>query len=66
MWEYLTLNLSDLPRETTELDLLNDAGTQGWELVAMTPNNTAYLKREITKKPTTLIRRRTEAAATTK
>src|SRR5262245_34010923 len=30
-----------------ELDMLNAAGAEGWELVGITSNNVAYLKREI-------------------
>ena len=45
-WEYITLNLSDLPFKTHAVDLLNRVGEQGWELVANTRNNVAYLKRE--------------------
>jgi hypothetical protein len=53
-WEYITVNLSDLPRDTGELDLLNDAGKNGWELIAIVSNNIAYLKREVAKaKPAT-------------
>jgi DNA-binding protein H-NS len=29
------------------VDVLNDAGDEGWELVAILENNMAYLKREI-------------------
>jgi len=46
-WEYVTINLSDLPRDTVELDLLNEVGKDGWELVGITSNNNAYLKRAI-------------------
>ena len=46
-WEYIVVNLSDLPRETGELDLLNDMGKHGWELVGITSNNNAYLKRPV-------------------
>jgi hypothetical protein len=58
-WEYITLNLSDLPRKISELDVLNAAGEKGWELIAITSNNIAYLKRPIprrssrTSRPTT-------------
>jgi hypothetical protein len=45
-WEYLVIDLSDLPRKTDEIDLLNDAGVNGWELVGITTNNKAYLKRQ--------------------
>jgi hypothetical protein len=46
-WEYLVIDLSDLPRRTGEMDLLNDAGVNGWELVGITSNNKAYLKRQV-------------------
>ena len=50
-WEYISLNLSDLPRNTEGIDLLNDAGKEGWELVALTGNNLAYLKRQVRRRP---------------
>jgi hypothetical protein len=46
-WEYISINLNDLPRSSDEIDLLNDAGHEGWELVVITSNNIAYLKREV-------------------
>lgn len=46
-WEYDKLDLNDPPRRRTDLDLLNEAGHAGWELVALTANNIAILKREI-------------------
>jgi hypothetical protein len=46
-WEYEKLALNDLPRKTDEIDVLNDAGKDGWELIAITPNNVAILKRPI-------------------
>jgi hypothetical protein len=46
-WEYSNINLNDLPRSSDEIDLLNDAGHAGWELVVITSNNIAYLKREV-------------------
>jgi hypothetical protein len=53
-WEYEKLNLSDVPRRGDDVDLLNDAGEKGWELVAVTANNMAYLKRPLlpAKRPT--------------
>jgi hypothetical protein len=45
-WEYIKLDLNDLPRNTKEIELLNDAGKDGWELVAIL-NGIAYLKREV-------------------
>ena len=44
-WEYQKIDLNDLPRKTEEIDLLCDAGKEGWELVAIMPNGVAYLKR---------------------
>jgi hypothetical protein len=46
-WEYEKLDLNDTPRKSDEIDVLNDAGQEGWELVAITPNNVAILKREV-------------------
>jgi hypothetical protein len=46
-WEYLRLDLNDLPRRGGETASLNKAGEEGWELVAVTHNGLAILKREI-------------------
>ena len=46
-WEYLKINLNQHPPRGDELDLLNAAGAEGWELVGITSNNTAYLRRQI-------------------
>ena len=46
-WEYSRINLNEVPRRTDDIDLLNDAGKEGWELVAITTNNIAFLKRQI-------------------
>jgi DNA-binding protein H-NS len=46
-WEYRKLALSPLPRKTEEIDLLCEAGKDGWELVAILDNNVAYMKREV-------------------
>ena len=45
-WEYTTVDLSKLPPRTDEIDLLNDAGEEGWDLVIITINGVAYLKRQ--------------------
>ena len=44
-WEYQKISLNDASRRTDDIDLLCAAGLQGWELVAVLPNNVAYLKR---------------------
>ena len=49
-WEYCKIDLGDLPREKTDLDFLAKAGDDGWELIAITIHNTAYLKRPISKR----------------
>lgn len=46
-WEYKKLALNEAPRRGDEIDLLCDAGDEGWELVAVLPNGVAYLKREL-------------------
>jgi hypothetical protein len=46
-WEYRKIDLNQLPRKTDDIDLLCDAGEEGWELVAILTNNVAYLKREL-------------------
>jgi hypothetical protein len=48
-WEYIRICLSDLPLNIDSVDILNDAGKDGWELIVITSNNIAYLKLEITK-----------------
>jgi len=48
-WEYRKINLNDLPRGAMDLDLLDKAGGDDWELVVITINSIAYLKRHIPK-----------------
>ena len=36
-----------LARKVEDVDVLCDAGKDGWELVGISPNNMAYLKRSI-------------------
>jgi hypothetical protein len=48
-WEYRKIDLNDPPQEKSELDLLDKAGDEGWELVVITANKIAYLKRPISK-----------------
>lgn len=44
-WEYRIVNLGDTSHRGLDNDVLAQAGDDGWELVAVTPNNLAYLKR---------------------
>ena len=46
-WEYSKRDLSEVPTKIDDIDLLNDAGRDGWELVSITANNIAYLKRPV-------------------
>jgi hypothetical protein len=46
-WEYLTIDLAYLPARTDEIDLLNEAGEQGWELIAIMSNHVAFLRRQV-------------------
>ncbi|MET0651852.1 MAG: hypothetical protein ABWY63_04990 [Hyphomicrobiaceae bacterium] len=46
-WEYLRLDLNDAPRRGDETGVLNRAGGEGWELVIVSRNGVAILKREI-------------------
>ncbi len=46
-WEYKKIALNESPRGRDEIDLLCDAGDEGWELVAVLPTGIAYLKREL-------------------
>ena len=46
-WEYLRLDLNDAPRRGDGIDVLSRAGSEGWELVTVTGNGVALLKREV-------------------
>jgi len=46
-WEYTTINLSDVPIKILVDDVLNNVGEEGWELIAITANHIAYLKRQV-------------------
>src|SRR4029077_16425553 len=45
VWKYRKINLSEQRPRSDELDMLNSAGADGWELVGITSINIAYLKR---------------------
>ena len=53
-WEYRTIDFGELPPRVRPLTVLNTAGGQGWELVAIVANNVAYLKRPIDKASQTI------------
>ena len=46
-WEYSKIDLNNVPAKSSDLDTLDDAGKDGWELVGITANNCAYLKRPL-------------------
>ena len=45
-WEYCKVDLGTTAPGSTDVALLNDLGQEGWELVYITPNSIAYLKRQ--------------------
>jgi hypothetical protein len=45
--QYRKIDLNELSPRRDEIDVLNDAGGEGWELVVITPNHMAYLMRAI-------------------
>jgi hypothetical protein len=50
-WEYAKVDLNNVPSNKSDLDLLNDAGTDGWELVTVTVSNFAVMKRAVPTAP---------------
>jgi hypothetical protein len=63
-WEYITINLADLPFKTRPVDLLDNAGKSGWELIAITSNNVAYMKRPVEQPLPTATTRRKRSVGT--
>ena len=45
-WEYCKIDLNSHNPKRGDVDLLNAAGQDGWELLAITSNNIAYMKRQ--------------------
>jgi DNA-binding protein H-NS len=45
-WNYRKIALNMHGPQRGEIELLNAAGAEGWELIGITSNNMAYLKRE--------------------
>jgi hypothetical protein len=60
-WEYRRLDLNDAPRRSDDIEVLNRAGSEGWELVSVTNNGIAYVKRPIPE-PAKAVRRRAAAS----
>jgi hypothetical protein len=50
LWEYLTIDLAYIPARLDDIDLLNQSGEQGWELIAIVSNHVAYLRRQVNAK----------------
>jgi hypothetical protein len=46
-WEYLKLDLNSVSPRGDDIRLLNRAGSEGWELVSVTQQGIAFLKRAI-------------------
>jgi hypothetical protein len=46
-WEYRKIDLNDVPSRVRDIDLLDHAGRDGWELVGVTTSNFAYFKRSV-------------------
>lgn len=46
-WEYMKLDLGLVPNKLDDIDVLNRAGSEGWELLSLTSHNLAYLKRAV-------------------
>jgi hypothetical protein len=51
IWTYRKIALNQHHRRGDDVELLCDAGEEGWELVSILPNNVAYLKRKIEDEP---------------
>jgi hypothetical protein len=49
LWEYSKIDLNSPPKKLSDIDFLNDAGAEGWELIAITATNAAILKRPFPK-----------------
>ena len=65
-WEYCKVDLGAVPLNANDVDVLNDLGKEGWELVNITRNSIAYLKRQLAPPPAPeSVRRRKSVAPET-
>ncbi|MDX2205832.1 MAG: hypothetical protein NW223_23985 [Hyphomicrobiaceae bacterium] len=64
-WEYLEIDLSATSKDADEVDLLTEAGAEGWELVTIVPPYRAILKRPVKGPTDRRPRRRLEGKADT-
>jgi hypothetical protein len=55
-WEYLKIDLNQRGAREDELDLLNRAGADRWELVGISATNIAYLKRSVDETTSPVVR----------
>ena len=46
-WEYRKIDFDGDDRNDDDLELLSEVGRSGWELIIVTPNRVAYLKRAV-------------------
>jgi len=46
-WEYDKIDLKSVTPKAEDIDILNEVGKDGWELVIIATNHVAYLKRPI-------------------
>jgi hypothetical protein len=51
VWIYRKIALNQHHKRGDDVELLCDAGEEGWELVSILPNNVAYLKRKVEDEP---------------
>jgi len=56
-WEYRKIYLNSHHRRGEDIDLLSEVGQAGWELVTITANSVAYLRRAVRTTQNTLVRR---------
>jgi DNA-binding protein H-NS len=50
-WQYKKVDLNTAPALKDDIDILDTAGQDGWELVTIQPNGVAYFKRQLGDQP---------------